>query len=258
MRIPGPVRDLIRPYYYRAKYLTSRGMATMKVGRVSARFYVSSRRELQRISGMTGEKVVLTRFLGELRPGDVVFDVGANIGTHTVAFAKVIGETGRVASFEPEPVTARRLERNVELNELDNVTIMRCALGERESTELLYVDSRSGSGQHSLSPQNGRPAEEVRVVQGDALVHSGELPTPNVMKIDVEGAELGVIAGLKDALADETCRLVFCEVHNVMLEEAGQDPKAVDRMLREAGFTEFETSPRGPEDHVIARKTGSK
>jgi FkbM family methyltransferase len=230
----------------------------MKVGGVTARFYVSSRRELMRISGMTGEKAVLARFLNELRPGDVVFDIGANIGTHTVAFAKVVGEEGRVASFEPEPVTAGRLERNIELNGLRNVTLMRCALGERESGEMLYVDSRSGSGRHSLRPQDGWPAEEVRVLQGDALVHSGALPTPNVMKIDVEGAELGVIAGSKDALADETCRLVFCEVHNAMLEEAGQDPKAIEGMLREAGFTEFETSSRGPEDHVIARKTGSK
>ena len=258
LRIPGPVRDLIRPYYYRAKYLTSRGVGTMTVGSVNARFHVSSRRELQRVSGMTGEKAVLAQFLGELRLGDVVFDVGANIGTHTVAFAKVVGEAGLVASFEPEPVTAERLRRNVELNALDNVVLMRCALGERESTELLYVDSRSGSGQHSLRPHDGRPAEEVRVLQGDALVRSGQLPTPNVMKIDVEGAELDVIAGLKESLANEACRLVFCEVHNAILERGGQDPDEVDRMLREAGFTEFETSSRGPEDHLIARKLGPK
>ena len=226
----------------------------MKVGGVTARFHVSSRRELQRISGMTGEKAVLAKFLGELRPGDVVFDVGANIGTHTIAFAKVVGNEGRVAAFEPEPVTAERLERNVELNGLDNVIVMRCALGERRSTELLYVDSRSGSGQHSLRPQDGRPAQEVSVLQGDELVRSGRLAAPNVMKIDVEGAELGVIAGLKDSLANEACRLVFCEVHHAILESDGQDPKQVGRMLREAGFTDFETSSRGPEDHLIARK----
>ena len=229
----------------------SRGVGTMKVGGVSARFHVASRRELMRISGMTGEKVVLAKLLGELRPGDVVFDVGANIGTHTIAFAKAVGETGRVASFEPEPVTAERLERNVELNGLGNVTLMRCALGERESTELLYVDSRSGSGQHSLSPQDGRPAEEVRVLQCDE-------PAPTMVKIDVEGAELGVIAGLKETLADERCRLLFCEVHNAILERAGQNPKEVDRMLQEAGFTEIERSARGTEDHLIARKPRAK
>jgi FkbM family methyltransferase len=256
LRISRPVRDLFRPYYYRLKYLTSRGVGTMKVGGVTARFYVSSRRELMRISGMTGEKAVLARFLGELRPGDIVFDIGANIGTHTVAFAKVVGEEGRVASFEPEPITAGRLERNIELNGLNNVTLMRCALGERESIEMLYVDSRSGSGQHSLCPQEGRSAEEVRVLQGDELVRSGQLSSPNVMKIDVEGAELGVIAGLEESLANESCRLVFCEVHNAILEKGGQDPKGIDRMLREAGFTEFEKTSRGPEDHLIARKAG--
>ena len=135
---------------------------------------------------------------------------------------------------------------------------MNCSLGERDTTALLYVDSRSGSGQHSLNPRTDRPAEAVTVLQGDKLVRSGQLPIPNVMKIDVEGAEVSVIAGLKNSLANKKCRLVFCEIHNVMLERNGEDPKAVDRMLREAGFTNFETSSRGPENHLIARKMGSK
>ena len=75
----------------------------MVVGDVRARFHVSSRRELQRISALTGEKQLLVRVLGELREGDVVFDVGANIGTHAIAFAKTVGDAGRVAAFEPEP-----------------------------------------------------------------------------------------------------------------------------------------------------------
>jgi FkbM family methyltransferase len=258
VRIPDSVRNFIRPYYYRVKFSTSRGIGTMEVGGVSARFYVSSRRELMRISGLTGEKAVLTRLLGELRAGDVVFDIGANIGTHTVAFAKVVGEAGCVACFEPEPVTAVRLERNISLNGLDNVTLMRCALGARESMELLYVDSRSGSGQHSLSPMDERASEEVRVLPGDQLVRSGQLPTPNAMKIDVEGAELDVITGLKDSLANKACRLVFVEVHNAILERAGRDPGEIVPMLREAGFTDFEKSSRGPEDHITARKMESR
>jgi FkbM family methyltransferase len=230
----------------------------MRVGGVSGRFYVSSCRELQRVSGMTGEKAVLASLLDELRPGDVVFDVGANVGTHTIAFAKVVGEAGRVVSFEPEPVTASRLQRNIALNEIANVDLMRCALGEHDSTALLYIDSRSGSGQHSLSPRNDRHTEEVQILQGDALVDSGQLPAPNVMKIDVEGAELGVLAGLRNSLASEKCRLVFCEIHNGILERRGKDPKGVNRMLRDAGFTDFETSSRGPEDHLVARKIGPK
>ncbi|MCH7944857.1 MAG: FkbM family methyltransferase [Armatimonadetes bacterium] len=229
----------------------------MAVGDVRARFHVSSRRELQRISVLTGEKQLLVRVLGELRQGDVVFDVGANIGTHAIAFAKTVGEGGRVAAFEPEPDTAQRLEDNVVLNGLLNVSVHRFGLGPSESTATLYVDARPGSGLHSMSPAEGRTTQQVRVARGDDLVATGALPAPNVIKIDVEGAELGVLEGLAQALRGPACRLVLCEVHADMLSLGGRAPEEVEQWLRDAGFTRFEHARRGTEDHLMAWKDAS-
>jgi FkbM family methyltransferase len=237
--------------------MLARGKATMVVDGIHARFYVSSIRELQRVAVLSGEKAILSRVLRELRAGDTIYDIGANIGTHSVAFAKQIGDSGAVVAFEPEPGAAGRLTRNVDLNGLSNVQIMGFALGGAEFTATLYVDGVDGSGKHRMTASAGWPTQEVRIAAGDDLVGAGSIPAPNVIKIDVEGEELGVLAGLKSALAEPDCRLVLCEVHRDMLEEKGHDPSEVEETLRAAGFTRFENSRRGFEDHLIAWKESS-
>ena len=146
--------------------------------------------------------------------GGVVFDLGANIGFMTLVAARLVGPTGAVVAFEPEPRTAAALRVNAALNGFDNVRVFEAAAGRAdEAAELLVVDdplwTRLASvGEHERA--TGRL--QVPVVSLDRAIADGELPVPDVVKIDVEGAELDVVAGMRTTL-EQHRPVVICEMH---------------------------------------------
>jgi FkbM family methyltransferase len=242
-----------RPYH-QLRFLLSRGRATLKLDALEASFSIDTRQELQRVTFLTGEKAILNAVLRKIRPGDVVHDIGANIGTHTIAFAMTTGSTGKVVAFEPERNMAEKLKHNIVLNELENIQVVQSALGATTGRADLYVDSRPGSGRHRMLDTHGWRSATVDVFTCDDLVASGEVPAPNIVKIDVEGGELQVLSGMRSVLANPSCRLVICEVHRDLISADGGNPDSVQQMLEEAGFDKFDEIYRGPEHHLIARK----
>jgi FkbM family methyltransferase len=127
-----------------------------------------------------------------LRPEDVVLDVGANIGTHTVFFARTVGEGGFVFSFEPQRLLFQTLCANVALNELLNVKCFEAAVGRGEGTlELLMLDPRKENNFGGSPAESAAGGETVQLVSLDSF----GFPDCRLIKIDVEGAELDVLAG---------------------------------------------------------------
>jgi FkbM family methyltransferase len=143
-----------------------------------------------------------------LRPGDVVLDLGANVGFFTLIGAALVGDAGRVVAVEPLPRNAYYLRRNVALNHLANVTVVQAAVSEGEGVLPLSLGE---SDQDGTLTGSGGPALAVRTVSVDALVE--ELGVrPALVKIDVEGAEACVLEGMAATL--RTARpIVVCEVH---------------------------------------------
>lgn len=231
-----------------------RRRVTMKVGRLRAVFAARTEGEWRRVTELCGERALLQRLIGMLRPGEVVYDVGANVGTHTILFALAVGSSGRVIGFDPEPGMAERLRQNVRMNRLGNVVVIQKALGNRADVCTLHVHRKSGSGQHSLLEEPGREAVQVEMMEGDRLIKEQRLPPPNVVKIDVEGAEVGVIQGLQSALRQADCRLVCCEIHPRHLQRMGQTPEEVESALRELGFVEVGRMRRQHEYHWLGEK----
>ena len=257
MRPRARLRDLGRGLintYYRLRLAAGRGRCTLRVGGVRARFQVDSVLEMRRVVELGREKALVETVLGELRPGEVVFDIGANIGTHAIAFARTVGPTGKVVAFEPDRGAAARLRRNVALNGIINVLILERALGSLEGEATLFVDDAHGSGKHSLIQAADRRRVPVRLATGDDLVVEEALPAPNLVKIDVEGSELEVILGLHNTLSSPQCRLVVCEVHPKLLEASGQTPSDVEEALSAAGFARIELLERRDEYHLLAYK----
>jgi FkbM family methyltransferase len=125
-----------------------------------------------------------------VRPGDVVYDVGANVGYYTLVGSVLAGSRGRVIAFEPLPRNLGLLRRHVALNRLRNVTVFAGAVSDRVGTA--RFDAGAIPEMAHLSDQGGI---EVELFQLDALVDGGRVPPPDVMKIDVEGAELDVLRG---------------------------------------------------------------
>lgn len=156
------------------------------------------------------------------RAGDVVVDVGANIGSHTVTFAKAVGASGTVVALEPQRLAFQLLCGNIALNVLTNVRALPKAAGAQAGQAkipALRWDEPHNFGAVSLLNQS-LPGEDVEVIALDSLA----LPACRLIKIDVEGMEPDVLAGARETI--RRCQpLLFVE--NNTVEHAAQTIAAV-------------------------------
>jgi FkbM family methyltransferase len=129
-----------------------------------------------------------------LRPGDIAVDAGANIGTHTVPFAKRVTTSGAVIAFEPQRLTYQILCANVALNVLLNVKCLNAAAGDaRGEVRMPVVDPRNEYNFGSTKSEGQQQGERTDVLPIDDL----QLARCRLIKIDVEGMELRVLAGAR-------------------------------------------------------------
>jgi FkbM family methyltransferase len=122
-----------------------------------------------------------------IRPGDVFWDIGANVGYYTCLAARRVGASGRVVAFEPAPVTRKFLEDNIRLNAFGNVSVLPYAVGERDGVAAIHmIDPALGEGTASLNASDDKSfSVDVEVRRLDDLY--SKLPPPMLVKIDVEG-----------------------------------------------------------------------
>jgi FkbM family methyltransferase len=142
------------------------------------------------------ERTKQVTFAATIPPGAIVFDVGAHVGFYTLLFARLVGSTGRVIAFEPSTRNLQFLRRHVKLNHIGNVEIIEAAVSDSDGTGAFAEHSSSYNGALDASGTT-----RVRQVKVDNLCASGRIPFPNVIKIDVEGAEDLVLAGARSTIA---------------------------------------------------------
>jgi FkbM family methyltransferase len=182
-----------------------------------------------------------------LRQGGTMVDVGANWGYFSLLAASAVGANGRVVSLEPDPRQFATLESNVRLNAFTQIAPLRqaAAAAAGDATLLGYVDDAGNRGVSRLGTQvsNG-PTFDVKCVAIDDVVAG--LPHVDVIKVDVEGAELGVLRGMRDGLSAHKYRSVLLELHPDWLAARGDSPDACVALLLDAGYTAWtiDQSPR--------------
>jgi FkbM family methyltransferase len=170
--------------------------------------------------GYEPETVAL--FAGALRPGGTVVDVGANHGYFTVLAAALLGPTGRVEAFEPNPAVADALAEVLARNAVaGRVSVHRVALSDREGHARFFVSvAAANDGFSSLlatddALEHGviRADHSIRVptLTFDAFAERAGLGRVDLMKLDVEGAEAMVLRGMERTLAERPPRLIVCE-----------------------------------------------
>ncbi|HEV3145976.1 MAG TPA: FkbM family methyltransferase [Gemmataceae bacterium] len=154
-------------------------------------------------------------FIEGLRPGDTVLDVGANIGQYSVLAGQKVGPQGQVFAVEPAALARDMLQRNLDLNQLRNVTILPFAAW--DSDTILYLSSgaagNSGAAEVSCAAapaDSGAIAIPARQL-GPALREAG-CERIDVIKIDIEGAELPALRGLEEFFVRQPPRSVYCEL----------------------------------------------
>ena len=132
------------------------------------------------------------------KPGDIVIEAGANIGSHTVHLAKLVGTKGHVIALEPQRVVFQTLCANIALNSLTNVMAHQVAVGgENGSAVMPGIDYSKSGNFGGISVNMTGTGETVRMVKLDGFVN---LPRLRLIKIDVEGFEQQVLEGAAETI----------------------------------------------------------
>lgn len=205
--------------------------------------------ELFRTVHYGGEEKTLGSFLFLLKDDDVVWDVGASVGLFTVYSAPIVQ---KVLSFEPEPNIYARLTNNVKTNALMNVETHQMGLGDKKNTMRLQTSGVNGFSPSLMNLGRHTSTIEVPIDTIDNLVAAG-LPTPTVLKIDIEGAEQMALSGAANLLAGpHRPRLIFMEIHPNFLPNASADEQAIQALLEQNAYKILNTQKRDDQYHLIA------
>ena len=126
-----------------------------------------------------------------MRPGDGVWDIGAHKGYVSLALARAVGDEGRVVAFEPSTTNLWFLRKHIAWNAVSNVRVLPLAVSDRDG------EGAFGGPGSSITFALDQGSERVRVATLESLREEEELSPPNLIKIDVEGAEGAVLRGCR-------------------------------------------------------------
>ncbi|MEW6535514.1 MAG: FkbM family methyltransferase [Candidatus Auribacterota bacterium] len=173
-----------------------------------------------------------------IKQGDVILDIGANIGYYTLLFAKLVGKKGKVYAFEPDPYNFSILSHNIRLNGYTNVVLLNKAVSDENGTISLYL-SEDNFGDHRISNTEGRThSVQVEAIRIDDFIkqQNGAGVGVNFIKMDIQGAEGKAIAGMRELLSYSKHATVFMEFWPAGLKACDSDPRALLDVFIKAGF----------------------
>lgn len=179
-----------------------------------------------------------------LKAGDTFWDIGANWGWISLPAARIVGSSGRVIAIEPSPSNLAWLKRHIALNECETiVTVIEAAVCEQNGGVVnfsLLEDGRSPSNSLMFSNSvNGEAPQVSREISVPAITLDSLLAeqkrVPQLVKIDVEGAELKVLKGATQLLNGETAPILLLAVHPFW-QATPEDCQEIVKILKEAGY----------------------
>lgn len=157
-----------------------------------------------------------------VKPGDVVYDVGGNIGYISLLFSKAVGQSGQVFCFEPLPENVTRIQTNLSLNRVTNVQVVAAAVIDSDRDVQFLQHESVGMGK--VEGSAGRDDQTytghltVKGICLDNLAQQEKVPEPDVIKLDIEGGEVLALPGMKNLLARKK-PILMMELHGPESEE---------------------------------------
>lgn len=146
----------------------------------------------------TYERSMQKMFLTTIKRGDVVYDLGANVGFYSLLASVLVGSDGQVFSFEPAPRNLEFIRRHLELNRVKNCSVFDVAVSNSNGTARFDFGLHPHLGHLGGDSEN---AARMRTVTLDSLVASGQIKPPNFIKCDIEGAEFDALTGAAGILS---------------------------------------------------------
>lgn len=204
--------------------------------------YTKSGLEFELVS-FPEEESALEMYFRHFRPapGDLVFDVGANCGVSTFHFSQAVGPTGKVFAFEPDPANYEFLVRNIERHRLANVVPVKQAISGSNGMADFHSEGTLGSG---LSRYASRPSlGTVEQVETITLARAcAEYGTPSFLKMDIEGAEVGVLEAATEFLKGTHIQFVLDTNHVV---KGKRTDAVITHLFAAAGYQTKTTDQNG-------------
>jgi len=261
-RLSGPT-FWRRSLWFAAKELTAGSYLTFK-DQLGITYFTPPNNTSSRLTNLYGyrDESVFHFIQKHLQPGDCAIDVGANVGTYTFPFARLVGEAGRVVAYEPDPEVASLLDRTRGWGSYDQVTIRPCGVADAGGLLSLHRNY-TNRGQTSTSIDTStRGLIVTSVTLDDDVQRLGVQAKVRLIKIDVEGNEARVIAGARQLLTASSDIVVIME-HLPHVVCAEDHSASASQQLLEMGYLPFfaksdgtlleSTSAWG--DNMIWRKT---
>jgi FkbM family methyltransferase len=180
-------------------------------------------------------------FVKSLKPGDVVVDLGAYVGYYTLVAGKVVGEKGKVYAFEPGPEAFALLQKNVRANGLSNVVLEQKAVSNKAGSIKLFVSEKHSADNtiYKSAHDPGRATVDIEAVSLDDYFRDRD-PRVDFVKIDVQGAEGLILDGMHEVVKKNPNVRMAVEFTPEAMKQAGSDPYAGARWLKESGFRFFD------------------
>jgi FkbM family methyltransferase len=253
-------RDLLALAFKARNLLTRNAPIEVNAGEVSFLLTAQGAIAFHAWSRLRFERAELEFILRMLQPGMTFFDVGSNIGLFSLAAGrKFSGQACSIYAFEPCPSTCSILEENLLLNELATVRVVRVALTDQAGEASLYVNAALKDALNSLADPSHTDANVVRqeIVQTttlDDFLASERIARVDVMKVDVEGAELQVFLGARKLLEQPDAPLILYEGYSWCTAGFHYHPVELMWLLERYGYELFILDPES--GRVRRRKPG--
>lgn len=225
------------PGRVRRRWRLRRGYRSIACGGTEVVVAIDDRRsdtELEYL--IRNEASALADFVSEVSPGDTVYDVGANLGVYSVLAAAGGAD---VVAFEPSPPNVDRLRETVRRNGADADVDVRPIALSNERGPAAFMPESDLIGSVGIDPDPGEESITVRTRTADEFVATRPVARPDVVKLDVEGAEGLVLEGAGDAFRNS--RAIYVEIHHgnaygTSTTDFGYTPEEVRGLLRERGY----------------------
>ncbi|MDP2683739.1 MAG: FkbM family methyltransferase [bacterium] len=174
-------------------------------------------------------------FINSIKKGNTVFDIGANVGYYSVLASKLVGKDGKVFAFEPDSQNLKLLYKNLRINHCNNVVVSESALGNKQG-KLTLTQDVSNPGESSLSVLKHGNKVLVDVITLDKFVKKQKIRTIDLIKMDVEGAELNVLRGGLKTLQNNKKIKIFIECNPSTLKDFNEDKIVLCAFLKGLNF----------------------
>lgn len=173
----------------------------------------------------------------EIKEGDIVLDLGANIGYYILILAKLVGKNGKVFAFEPDPDNFAILKKNIEINGYKNVTLIQKAVSNKTGKEKLYLSKYNKGAQTIYDKDDNSEFIEVESIRlNDYFKNNNRV---DFIKMDIEGAEDLAIRGMPLILKDNKNIKILTEFNPTALQYFSIRPEDYLKILTENSFTFF-------------------